>query len=366
MLQLFFTIIAAVLVSIILLILGVLVAFKLLKWRLKRAFSEIGNVFKGMAAAANAVPPARLHLRPNDNPEWSDEEAVDCMAEPLLKLGFQDIGAYTIDEIDNTTVRAMAHRGQSMYAAVYEHPQAGVFADLVTKYQQGPSLTVSSTVEGDGLVRPEDRLIIRIPGAESQELYQRALSERSSNPLFAGKTLRPVSREEFPTHFERAYAEEMDWRLKRGWVSPDEIRAVAARGGQNVDDTILTMTALAMRAQVNERIEEVVRERFLEQVKLPLAEWERVRDRLQIVHDRMDLSDVICLVSNHTDVDEFDEDDENPAAKMPAGMTVRKYFSAANTKLPPNERYALLGSVDEPIPADVYAEPNRDEDDEED
>ena len=44
------------------------------------------------------------------------------------------------------------------------------------------------------------------------------------------------NRDNFAQKFETAYAEEMDWRLKRGGVTSDEVRRTAQASGKNYSE----------------------------------------------------------------------------------------------------------------------------------
>src|SRR6185369_1688975 len=120
----------------------------------------------------------------------------------------------------------------------------------------------------------------RFPGEGASALYQRFLAERPPGRQ------RPISVDDFAPRFEMAYAEHQDWLATRGGPTEKEIRGIAKSLGHDIDDE----TAEAFR-ELN--VEEGLRNWFITQSNTSAAEWERVRDRLVIIHDEMSPDEVI-------------------------------------------------------------------------
>src|SRR5262245_54529863 len=102
-------------------------------------------MLEGANLAAQVSTPARLHLRRVESPGWTNPTAAQPQTAQLQELGFESSGAYLTDGMPGLRMAAYANPDQSTYALVYEHPQAGVFADLVTFYADGTSLTYTTT-----------------------------------------------------------------------------------------------------------------------------------------------------------------------------------------------------------------------------
>ncbi|HEY0074934.1 MAG TPA: hypothetical protein VGB77_12595, partial [Abditibacteriaceae bacterium] len=232
----FFEIIGIVVcVFVVLLILGVL----FLVWKLKRAFSDIkdslGDLQMPMAL------PARIHPLRREKLTWADEEAVNKLLQPLWRLGFQDAGSYEIEEMPGVKVRGLARPEETLWAVVYEHPQAGAWMDFVTRYadENGStigSLTTSNASQGDELEHRPNHDKIYDKSLDADGLYQRHLAARRTDISW-----HPVMPENFQAEFEKAYANEMDWRFSRGGVTEDELRAIAAKSGTEVTDEEIKM-----------------------------------------------------------------------------------------------------------------------------
>src|SRR5688500_3137166 len=114
----------------------VLVALALIKPVLKiLLFIAVKTVFRGwlrkVGEQAMAEQPDEIHLEPMSHDAWEDSSAVEALAAPLTRLGFEEAGVFSIREIDGLYVRLMAQPAQSMAACLYEHPQVGHWMDLV-------------------------------------------------------------------------------------------------------------------------------------------------------------------------------------------------------------------------------------------
>lgn len=345
--QLFLTIVAAVFVSILLLVFGLFIALKLIQWRVKKAFSKLGEAMESLAGAA--IPPARVHLTRLGNPDWNDKHKVDAFAEVFRSAGYEDIGTYEMDVMPDAVLLAMMNSADASYATIYDAPKIGVWVDLIVRNADGTSFTLTSNDKGAALERPPEHPMIRLGGASADQLLRRWTQERE-----AAKVADPVAEHLFKGVFEKAYAQYMDWRLKRGFATPDEIRAVGRAGGNDVSAQTITLTAMAIASQERERLDEVLREKFLEMTPLSAVEWERARDRLIFVHDRLDSEEVRNLLASEEDPDL--EEIGGGASEQPVSSP-RELFAQLNDRFHPERRLKKLAILDEPIPADVYERP---------
>jgi hypothetical protein len=170
---------------------------------------------------ALARQPDRIELREAGLQAWKDSSAAQRLTEPLLILGYELAGTFTIPELPGVVVRLLVHSRECMLATVYEHPRAGYWIDLATRYVGGTAFTVSSCPDR-GLAPRPGHPIVHLPGAEPAALHERLLASRPK----AGME-RPDSRRAART-FEQAFADGMAWRKSQG-VSTAEVVKVAVR-----------------------------------------------------------------------------------------------------------------------------------------
>src|SRR5262249_67199 len=99
-------------------------------------------------------------------------------------------------------------------------------------------------------------------------------------------------------------------------------------------------------------LEESLRENFLKGNTVSAAEWEKIRNRLLIIHDRLPpdwISEELLELDGegeYVDPGVFD-----------SGPSRRGAFADYNNALPGHRRFRKLGEVPAPISADVYCAP---------
>jgi len=210
------TVVPIVVLLVLLLIVGSL------RWLLKLGFVQV--VFRGflkdVGQKALANQPDQIKLSQQPGHHWKDAAAVNRLAEPLLKRGFTDLGPYSVDVMPYVMLRFLANPAVSIYACVYEHAKAGIWLDLVSRYDDGSGATFT-TVRPTGLDPNPRELVVHAPGSSSDMLYGRMLVERPQRPLIR------LDAAEVIRLFEAVYAEQILWRKTRG-VSAREVGNVAA------------------------------------------------------------------------------------------------------------------------------------------
>jgi hypothetical protein len=179
-------------------------------------------------------------------PKWKNQPAVDALVKPLLAEGFRDVGSWLVKEM-NLPIRALAQPNEQVYAVAYDQirPTIPPFLDLVTRYEDGTSITYNNTTHTAGTVldKPPGHEKVNAPGADPVTLYHRMLGERPRKPMLAARA------QDFKARFEQAYADEMRWRAGRGGPTKDEIRRVAAASGRTVTDAEVDRAQQALKRQ---------------------------------------------------------------------------------------------------------------------
>jgi len=226
----------------ILLILFVVVVVWVIKNKLQRALKAISSVAK---------TPAQIHLTKLENIAWKRAAEAKATIEPLQKLGFTPVGNFAITEMAGVQLMAFTHAGHNAYAVVYEHPQAGVWAEIYSRYIDGQPLKgcTYSNVHHPGsnqIDTQPNRKSVKVPNLDVDALFTRFINERSAYEL------EPVQPDQFAVLFEKAYADEMEWRKNRGGTSEEEIRRVADATGRQVDDA----TVQEVKERMDRRMED--------------------------------------------------------------------------------------------------------------
>lgn len=299
-------------------------------------------------------PPLTVELTPiAGDPGWTDESAVRLLTDPLKNLGFERVGAFETDMHGPVMMEVWCDAGRAIYAVVYELEIELVdqpWLDFVTRYRDGSTFTVSNAPLGSDLEQREDHPKRFLNDRNPKRLLNEMLDQRPERPIDPV----PIDPVEFKDFFEAHYAEEMKWRAERGEIVPaDE---------DNEGPGILSSLEYdAERADHLYELENQVTEAFLQSTTLSALEWERIRDRVVLIYDGLGEDDLNMIIDEWIEPDErFEERFEAALRDLAArgeGFQPRAAFEALNTRLRNRQRFKRLGSMTEPVPADIYVAP---------
>ena len=162
------------------------------------------------------------------------QHAKDLIARKhdLDQCGLKRIGTYRIDPL-NVIATAFANPEEHICAVVYHHPVVGCFVDMVCKNSAGKSLTATNAPTGGALDHREGQEKVYDKTLGIPALFEIAKSRRPEGPY------EDWTRENFASKFETAYAEDMDWRARRGGVTKEEVRRQAAEDGKPYSEEVI-------------------------------------------------------------------------------------------------------------------------------
>lgn len=349
-------------------VVGVLLRFflmsKLAKFR--EAIEQMGQQI-----AAGAVPPFRLVLKPLPRGVWKTERVAELSA-GLQQQGFAVAGDFQASNFPiDLKIQLLAHPELGMQAAIYEHPQAGVWVDIVTRYSDGRVVCDSSV--RDHLMDSMPQKTIRFhEGADATTVCAAHLAQRPDGPW------RKIPLKELPDLFERIYAEELEWRGSRGGPTAEEIGRVSERDGNVATPEIVDAIRSQWQFAFHQHREEMLREGLRDAGGLDAREWDRVSTRLAFIYDGMPVpvaGESLDSVRDAFDTDQEDDDEDydddyeqeqarraTELADRVAAVGTRQAFRELTREWLGRRGYTLYRTVDDPVPADVYLMPLYDED----
>lgn len=338
-----------------------LFAFGFLKKKIGAFCESISEVVR-----AGGIPPFRIHLEPNAAPGWNDRPRMKSATADFESIGYARVEDFDIREMDEVRFRAMWNRESGTWVALYDHPESGMWADAFQDFRDGTSVTVTTAAE-TGMDRPLHSRLFRVDAEVGDEGVARRIHERLVHEAI-GFEPNVCPPEAFSEVYAEIYAQEMDWRIARGGVTRAEIERVAAlSGAEPPSEASIELIQDLWRGQIACFIDDEVRNAWLATCDLSALEWERLQDRIHVVHDHDTAEDLIetlawTMVEADTDKD-ADYDDE--AACEASRVTLRPCFETSNREgferaqvfLPEKHRFEKLGSTEDPWPADVWAAP---------
>lgn len=354
--KLFLIIVGALVTAFVLCLLIFVLWLRLMMRKLRGSFEDqLDDLAEAME---RSIPPFRISLQRLPAVEWQRPDEAARLIEPLRQAGFAEVGSFAIQPGDIVLV-ALCRCGDSIYGVVYQHPKAGIWLDLITRYQDGTRFTYGT--QRDTLLDRAEHNVMRFHEAlPAGELLSRFLVERPSKPMES------MSADDFVGHFEQAYADSMNWMMARGGPTEEEIRRQCERDGKECNPVIVGTIRKVWSAAIEEFYNRQLKERFLADARPSAARWEQIRERLVFVHDRLSPQQVEDLCHQ-----EFDEENEGEADEAPShsrntlaltdGKSPRAAFARWNAALERQRRYEKIGELGEPLGADVYLSPQPDD-----
>lgn len=304
-------------------------------------FFYIYRVRKFRSKLETVPMPARIRLVPNEAAAWRDPRALRRAVDALEILGFDDAGTFEIEGLPKHRMKGMVKPSEAIVAQIYEAPGLGLFLLLFSRYRDGTRLSYSNlrrpVVAADRPGYDE----VRLKGLDPTHLYLRFVNERRQGPM------RPLSASEFAREVESQYEDKVAWLAARGGFSYDELRSIRLRFGMRMAPRFARLAARVGSRRWSGLLDTILRDRFAEAHGLSADG----RDRLVIVHDRMTLDEAADLLAREAGADAAE------ARSNPLHAAPRASFAARNERLSESRRLVLLGTLDEPVAADVYGPP---------
>ncbi len=170
---------------------------------------------KRVARKSFAAVPARISVVHEPSAEWKNVEQRDRAFEELKAMRFIPAGTFRIPEL-TALVAGFIREEDRLLAVVFEHPAAGLWADVCIEYEDGGTLTVSNAPHGAEMdTMPGHRKIIQ-KDLNVVEMVRLIDDERGS-----GRT-RAIASSGFAATLCEAYARDYDWRMNRGGTTVQE------------------------------------------------------------------------------------------------------------------------------------------------
>ena len=234
-------------------------------------------------------PPCRVTLEPEEHPTWRNESQVMKYAAEFRAAGFEEVGVFTIPEMGGLHLMAFVHLAERFYACIYDHKATPPWFDICAEFADQSGLTGSNTALGDAVDRRPGDIKISMP-QESVKAVFKALRE---HPTAAQRVA--VTREAFAETFKREYARSMNWTMRKGGVSREEIRRQAREDKQSLTDEQLEEAYKSLRASYVEQLQKACIAQYLDEAKTPLLDWERVQHRTLAVPETLTLEEIAEL-----------------------------------------------------------------------
>jgi hypothetical protein len=300
---------SAILIAFIGLILFIIAAY----FYLKRKFrigknnsnrvdnNDLKNIFSGFmnnmhetikAHKEMEVPPFRIQIEKKEKLNLSDENDILDSDKKFKKLhkefsasGLELIENYDLHNLEGT-MSVFYDKESEIYAIIYNQTMGDFWYEAVRIYADG-SIWTHACATDPCVDYPPNHVHKFFPDTPVNNLINQLKNEAPKNKTVV------LDADTFAKYFKKAYASEMDWRIKRGGPTEEEIRRAAERDGNECPQEHITFIREQWRLKILEFIRELVLKDFRKSTKKSRSQWETLYEDAYVVHSKMTPKDIL-------------------------------------------------------------------------
>jgi hypothetical protein len=189
-----------------------IIAMFLVRSAAQGALNDIGK-------KAIDAQPDFVNLQRDEFPKFTNPAGIDEFKNPLLASGFDYAGTFNVDKMPGVKLAILARPDDYVTAHIYEHPKAGIWIELVTRYQDGGTHSLT-TLPATGIQPPPFVQTIRAAKAPAADLVRQLISGRRSG------NMKRVTASDAVTEFEQNYARYILWQKNKGMTTTEMAQVV--------------------------------------------------------------------------------------------------------------------------------------------
>lgn len=200
---------------------------------------------KSLFDAKLTYAPINFTQAPRMNRGFFDENTAYFM-----QLDFTPIGDFTIPQFPTENYhRALYHSPYHTYALMSQMRVKGFWSyltrnlppwfDFITNFEDGTSLTTTTSTTADVAARPPQALLQKGVGSFPPEVFNQHV-KMLNDLMNEGKKPLPVSLEGFFAAFQEGFRQQGEFRKKHGYLSPLEVQTIARQSGKPLEGKIMS------------------------------------------------------------------------------------------------------------------------------
>ncbi len=311
--------------------------------RLKNPYSEADAL-----ACAGYPLPARITLqRHMDSEDFAEQ--TDSAARVVAQLrgaGFVPVAKFEVAQIPGLALQALFHPGAGCAAAVYDNGENAPAFEVIRAFRDGSMTTLTTNTLVDPATVPPSHKLISVADLRATNVLN--LLEQYDS----GEQVRAIDDRNFVEIFEQAYAHSMDWKIKHGCYSDGFLREITRRFvSHNPSEDELDAARDALEGALQSEIATACLGNYLQSASLTAGTWEKIRDRVFVIHERMERHEMLDLIA--CCVGERRAERLFGMFDLYASADNISLFEQINSALPKHEQIAQLGRVNEPVNAAI-------------
>lgn len=262
--------------------LAVLTGF-LLRWWIRR---RILSAIAAGQSPETAIAPS-IHFEPIDRDARWQQASTPAVFERFVALGYVGAGRFRVPEIAGMEVVFGTHPDGTA-AAVYDHVSVPTFFDVVKMSTDETSAYVTTTPLHDPAHTPPGVIVVADDSLSPEEAVDLLRGLRPTGALLRATAenvcaLAAASYERQIAHILTTQAPSEERMRAVG----ERIAAVTGSEGPALDDEGLRFAARIHRSERERALIALIVQSFLRTNPFRAEEWERMRDHVVVIHDRM-------------------------------------------------------------------------------
>lgn len=319
-------------------------------WKLYRFFKIQSS--SDIAIAMSVLPAQEMDLEPSNNEDWIEKEQLGFQEKQLKSIGATHLGYFVIYSGYAIIRLSLWNYKQAVTAAIYEasseqDKKTASFMFEVASKINGGSVCITSNHTASNDSRPPNHLLHY---NESNRILDFIKEVKSKIPS-ENKLLKISDARAF---FTECYEDTTEWSWREEQLTSSKTQQALQSVGVEVTDELMTELIEIGKAYSVEVNVNKVRKKLAKNSKMSAAQWEKMRDRLVIVNELMEIEDLLDAVyqsagelteSQDLVLDGFEQNSNNLVDPIAAFQLLVQTL---------NLQVKRIAKIDEPVKTVVY------------
>lgn len=328
-------------------------AFRFYRW-LKHSAGDINELL----AVQTVLPPINFILHEAPDALWRCTERLQADRRWLQQSGFVHAGDFdaVLGQVE-ALIALWSHPELGIACAIYECSvyledqddyHVAYMAELFVRFVGGSSLTFSNNEQANTLPRPAHHALQVIDSDDLAVAFAKLKATLAEQPL-----VEPIG--DLVSTFTHFVSDYNSWLWEEPQLRSPEVSSLIAQLGITLDDAMVERLLAYGREEKSELLSARVLQRLAAKADMTAEKWERLRERMVVVHAQMSADELIdkfyLLLGEVCEKDEARIDAIAELEHIACPVTL---FSSRLSQLKSANRIKLVAKMERPVLSYVY------------
>ena len=343
-------------IFLVVLVIAAYFAFKVYRW-----FKQSGWGESDYGSVWDVLPPIRMEFIKYPHPDWINLERVRTDCEMLKKAGFIDCGTYETTMGQAASILHLwVNKKNGLYAILMEartypegldEPICDYASELLMCFADNSTLLLTNNRHANALPRPEHHRSVMIEAQTIKELFPH-LKPNIPKGIKVKPVINPVNA---VINFCNEYH---SWLWEEAQLRSPEISELFQMLKIEVTDEMIEQLLETAEYEKTLALSDDIVKRLSKSSGMTADKWESLRERLVVVHDKLNANQLVDCFYDLLDVQDDKELDMIDAiGDMTSIHSPVEVFSEHLAKLKRSSSVKRLATTREPVAAHVYVRP---------